>query len=183
MITNVTAFGLASVVMLACLIVVVLCISFAATAASSTGGKVGEITVHHYVDVGVNSPYYVLARTDLHDRLVNGSDYPVPAVNVALRTWALRAGWHAGIGVANRLGAPVLQLGLRIAGPGTALALGVMLPIVTAWLFNDFEANAVTASAVVAAVGILLARWIWPTLGGIRYGLTLVVLAALAGWL
>ena len=28
----------------------------------------------------------ILSRTDLHDRLVNGSDYPLPAVNVLIRT-------------------------------------------------------------------------------------------------
>jgi uncharacterized protein len=28
----------------------------------------------------------ILARTDLHDRLVNGSDYPLPAVNILIRT-------------------------------------------------------------------------------------------------
>jgi len=103
--------------------------------------------------------------------------------NVSLRIWALRAGWHGGLGVANQLGVPSLKWGLRIAGPGTALALGAMLPIATAWLVSDFEPNAVTAAGLVAAVGILLSRWLWPTLGAIRYGLILVVLAALAGWI
>jgi len=28
----------------------------------------------------------ILSRTDLHDRLVNGSDYPLPAVNILIRT-------------------------------------------------------------------------------------------------
>ena len=28
----------------------------------------------------------ILEREDLHDRLVNGSDYPLPAVNVLIRT-------------------------------------------------------------------------------------------------
>lgn len=105
------------------------------------------------------------------------------AVNLSLRIWALRTGWHAGLGVANRLGAPLLQMGLKLAGPCTALALGLMLPIVTAWLVVEFEAAAVTATTVVAAVGIVLSRWLWPTLGGTRYGLTVVVLAALAGWI
>jgi predicted TIM-barrel fold metal-dependent hydrolase len=36
----------------------------------------------------------LLRRTDLHDRLVNGSDYPLPALNVAFQTSALvRAGF------------------------------------------------------------------------------------------
>jgi len=28
----------------------------------------------------------ILAREDLHERLVNGSDYPLPAVNILIRT-------------------------------------------------------------------------------------------------
>ncbi len=105
------------------------------------------------------------------------------AVNLSLRIWALLTGWRAGLGVANRLGAPLLRMGLKLAGPCTALTLGLMLPIVTAWLVVQFDAAAVTATTVVAAVGIVLARWLWPTLGGIRYGLTVVILAALAGWI
>jgi PTS system mannose-specific IID component len=104
-------------------------------------------------------------------------------VNVSLRVWALRAGWYGGVNVAGRLGVPALQWGLSVAGPATALALGVMLPIVTAWLVGDFEPGAVSAAGLVAGVGLLLARWFWPTLGGIRYGLILVILAALAGWI
>ena len=104
-------------------------------------------------------------------------------VNVGLRVWAFHAGWHGGLSVASRLDVPLLKWGLKVAGPATALALGSMLPIVTAWLVSDFEPNAVTAVGVVAGVGILLARWLWPTLGGIRYGLIVVVLAALAGWI
>ncbi|MFC1640386.1 PTS system mannose/fructose/sorbose family transporter subunit IID [Gemmatimonadota bacterium] len=104
-------------------------------------------------------------------------------VNISLRVWALRSGWHGGLSVATQLDVPLLKWGLKLAGPATAFALGAMLPIVTAWLVSGFEPNAVTAVGVVAAVGILLARWLWPTLGGIRYGLVVVVLAALAGWI
>lgn len=104
-------------------------------------------------------------------------------VNVSLRIWALRAGWSSGISVANRLGVPLLKWGLKAAGPATAFAMGLMLPIATAWLVADLEPNAVSAAGVVAAVGVVLARWLWPTLGGLRYGLIVVVLAALAGWL
>jgi len=32
----------------------------------------------------------ILQREDLHERLVNGSDYPLPAINVLIRTGALR---------------------------------------------------------------------------------------------
>jgi mannonate dehydratase len=32
----------------------------------------------------------ILQREHLHERLVNGSDYPLPAVNILIRTGALR---------------------------------------------------------------------------------------------
>jgi hypothetical protein len=32
----------------------------------------------------------ILQREDLHERLVNGSDYPLPAINVLVRTGSLR---------------------------------------------------------------------------------------------
>jgi mannonate dehydratase len=31
----------------------------------------------------------ILAREDLHERLVNGSDYPLPAINILIRTGVL----------------------------------------------------------------------------------------------
>jgi PTS system mannose-specific IID component len=104
-------------------------------------------------------------------------------VNVSLRIWALNVGWRGGVNVASRLGVPALELGLRIAGPATALACGAMLPVVTAWLVRDFEPSGITGAGLIAGAGLLLARWVWPTLGGIRYGLVVVLLAALAGWL
>ena len=67
-------------------------------------------------------------------------------VNVTLRAWSFRAGWHGGINVANRLSVPVLEWGLKYAGPVTALALGTALPVVTAWLVRDFEPNAISAT-------------------------------------
>jgi mannonate dehydratase len=36
----------------------------------------------------------ILARTDLHERLVNGSDYPLPAINVLIRTRSLVKGGY-----------------------------------------------------------------------------------------
>jgi mannonate dehydratase len=36
----------------------------------------------------------ILAREDLHERLVNGSDYPLPAVNILIRTRPLVKGGY-----------------------------------------------------------------------------------------
>ncbi len=104
-------------------------------------------------------------------------------VNFGLRFWALKVGWTGGVNVAGRMGVPALEMGLKVAAPFTAFALGVMLPVATSWLVSDFEPNGITGTGLVAGVGLLLARWIWPTLGGIRYGLIVVFIAALAGWI
>lgn len=104
-------------------------------------------------------------------------------VNVGLRVWALRVGWVGGVNVASKLGVSSLEKGLKLAGPATALAVGIMLPVATYWLVGDLEPSGVTGAGLIAGAGLLLSRWIWPTLGGCRYGLIVVLLAALAGWI
>jgi PTS system mannose-specific IID component len=104
-------------------------------------------------------------------------------VNVGMRIWALRVGWKGGVNVASRLGVPAVEWGLKYAGPATAFTIGIMLPVATYWLVSDLEPSGITGAGLVAGAGLLLARWIWPTLGGCRYGLIVVLLAALAGWI
>jgi hypothetical protein len=72
---------------------------------------------------------------------------------------------------------------MRLASPVAAFALGVALPLVGAWLTRGLDADALLGVGVVAAVGIAFARWIWPTLGAIRFGIGAVLLAVIAGWL
>src|SRR6185503_3734461 len=45
----------------------------------------------------------ILAREDLHERLVNGSDYPLPAVNILIRTGALMKQGYLTADERNRL--------------------------------------------------------------------------------
>ena len=45
----------------------------------------------------------ILAREDLHDRLVNGSDYPLPAVNILIRTSALSKQGYITVGERHML--------------------------------------------------------------------------------
>jgi len=103
-------------------------------------------------------------------------------VHLALRCWGLWAGWHGGIRVAEKLSAPVFKLGLRVVGPLAALSLGLALPTVIAWLARDYDWGGSVGVGIVALVGVAFARWIWPTLGGMRFGLLVVALAAAAGW-
>ncbi len=105
------------------------------------------------------------------------------AVNSTLRTWALRTGWKGGMHVGKELGGRALKLSMRVAGPVAALATGLALPLVGAWLTRGLDSNALLGVALVATVGIAFARWIWPTLGALRFGLGVVVVAIVAGWL
>ena len=49
----------------------------------------GEISAMTQFNRAGRPLYTILAREDLHERLLNGSDYPLPAVNVLIRTKSL----------------------------------------------------------------------------------------------
>jgi PTS system mannose-specific IID component len=105
------------------------------------------------------------------------------SVNLVLRLWGLGAGWKAGMQVSKNLGGAAIKLSMRVAGPVAAFAVGLALPVVAAWLTRGLDANALFGVALVASVGIAFARWVWPTLGTLRFGLGVVVVAILVGWL
>ncbi len=96
------------------------------------------------------------------------------AGHVALRWWALRAGWRYGARVAVALREPLLQRATAQAGPAMALAVGAALVFLGWWR---------AALAVVAVGGFALLWWGRATLTGLRLGLVLLAVAALAGWL
>ncbi len=104
-------------------------------------------------------------------------------VNLGLRVWALSAGWRGGMQVAKFLGGRVIKLCLMVVGPVAAFAVGLALPLVGAWLARGLDMNALLGVGIIAAVGIVFARSVWPTLGGLRFALGAVALAVLAGWL
>lgn len=100
-----------------------------------------------------------------------------------VRSWALRAGWRLGRRVAESLAQPRMRRALVLAGPSAAFALGLAFPVVAKALINEFPIEAKLVAAAVAGLGVVLGRWVWPGLGGLRYGLALAVLASAAGWL
>ncbi len=104
-------------------------------------------------------------------------------IHLSLRTWGLAAGWKHGVGVARALNAPVLRMGLRVAGPTAALAIGFAVPLAFTWLATGVTPLLHTAIFGVAALGVTLAMWLAPTFGGLRFGLSCAVLAILAGGL
>ncbi|MBI4421697.1 MAG: PTS system mannose/fructose/sorbose family transporter subunit IID [Gemmatimonadetes bacterium] len=105
------------------------------------------------------------------------------AVHLALRTWALAAGWRSGLQVARALASPLLQWGLRLAGPLGAAAVGFSLPLVWTWLIGGLAPSVQAGTASVAAVGAALTLWLAPTLGGLRFGLGVAGLTVLVAWL
>ena len=105
------------------------------------------------------------------------------AAHVALRWWALRAGWAHGVRVAAALHQPVLQRAAALVGPAMACAVGAALPLVAAYLSGSFAGWPRSALAGTAAGGVALLWWRRGKLTGLRCGLALLALAALVGWL
>ncbi len=104
------------------------------------------------------------------------------AGHVALRWWALRAGWARGMRVAEALRQPLLQRAAAVVGPGMALAMGAALPLAAGYLGGPFPGWARALVAGVAGVGLVLLRL--PRLGvtGLRFGLGVVAMALVVGW-
>ncbi len=85
--------------------------------------------------------------------------------------------------VAEQLRHPLLQAGLKYAGPAAALATGLALPVVGAWLTADFAPSARWATAAVALVTVVVTRWIAPTAGAARLGIVALGVTLILGWL
>ncbi len=104
------------------------------------------------------------------------------AGHVTLRWWALRAGWAHGTRVAAALHQPVLQRAARLSGPAMACSVGAALPLAAQYLSAPLVGWPRTALAAAAAGGFALLWWRCGKLTGLRFGLALLALAALAGW-
>lgn len=102
--------------------------------------------------------------------------------HVALRWWALKAGWTHGTRVGAALHHPFIQKAGSLLGPAMALAVGAALPLTASSLAGDFESWARTALAVVAAVSFLLLRWRGDRVSGLRLALGLAAVALIVGW-
>ena len=85
--------------------------------------------------------------------------------------------------MARQLTARGVQLGLKLLGPVAAFSVGLALPVVADWLATDFETRLRFSIASVAILGVVLSRWIVPSLGGLRFGMIAAAFGLLAGWL
>jgi len=102
--------------------------------------------------------------------------------HVAVRWWALRAGWAHGVGVASALHHPLLQRGAALAGPAMACAVGAALPLTAQYLAAPFAPWARVGLASAAVIGFLALRWFPGRLTGLRLGLGLAAVALVVGW-
>ena len=74
-----------------------------------------------------------------------------------------------------------IQRALRVVGPLAGVSVGVALPLVVEWLVADFARAETIGVGVIAAVAIIVSRWVAPSFGGIRFGLIAAGFALLAG--
>ncbi|HEX4629016.1 MAG TPA: PTS system mannose/fructose/sorbose family transporter subunit IID, partial [Gemmatimonadales bacterium] len=103
--------------------------------------------------------------------------------HVALRWLALRAGWRYGARVAVALREPVLQRATALSAPAMAVAVGAALPLVARYLSGTVQGGWRVGLAGVAVGGFGLLWWQRTRLTGLRLGLLLLAMAALAGLL
>ena len=101
--------------------------------------------------------------------------------HVALRWWALKAGWTHGTRVSVALHHPVLQKTGAVLGPAMALAVGAALPLTAAYLSAPFDSWARLALAIVAGLSFLALRLRGDRLNGLRLSLVIAALALIAG--
>lgn len=101
--------------------------------------------------------------------------------HVALRWWALQAGWAYGTRVSVALHHPVLQKAGALLGPAMAFSVGAALPLTAAYLSAPFDSWARGALAVVAALSFLALRLRGDRLNGLRLSLALAAVALVAG--
>jgi PTS system mannose-specific IID component len=97
--------------------------------------------------------------------------------HVALRWWALKAGWTHGTRVSLALHQPVLQKAGALLGPAMAVAVGAALPLTARYLTGPFDSWSRIALAAVAALGFLALRWRGDRINGLRLSLGLAALA------
>lgn len=101
--------------------------------------------------------------------------------HVALRWWALKAGWTHGARVSVALHHPMLQRAGAVLGPAMALAVGAALPLTAAYLSAPFDAWARGGLAIVAALSFLLLRLRGDRVNGLRLSLVMAALALVVG--
>jgi hypothetical protein len=100
-------------------------------------------------------------------------------VRVWTGSWALRTGMGAGMRVGSAIGSSWLPRAIEWAGPAAGFAVGVAIPVVTAWYLGGFGWSAGIGAAGVAVAGVALIRWFGPGLTSVRFALLAMILLLL----
>src|SRR5207244_1881645 len=87
------------------------------------------------------------------------NSHPYLTGHVALRWWALNAGWTYGARVSVALHSPMLQKALALLGPAMAFAVGFALPLAARFLAVPFPRWGQLAAVVTAGLVFLALRW------------------------
>ena len=103
--------------------------------------------------------------------------------HVALRWWALKAGWKHGTRVSVALHHPLLQRGGSILAPAMACVVGAALPLTADYLSADFQGWARNALAVTAGLSFVALYFRPRQITGLRLALGLSAIALIVGLL
>ena len=101
--------------------------------------------------------------------------------HVALRWWALRAGWTHGTRVSVALHHPWLQRAGTLLGPAMGVTIGAALPLTASFLSAPFGSWERGALAIVAALSFVALRWRGDRLNGLRLALGISAVALVIG--
>ncbi len=93
------------------------------------------------------------------------------AVRLATGWWALTTGLRAGMRVGGAISASVVPRAATGTGAAAAFAVGLAVPIVSAWLLHPFGFRGVGSAMLLAGAGLVLARWSGARFTAPRFGL------------
>jgi mannose PTS system EIID component len=104
------------------------------------------------------------------------------ALRLFTARWALRTGLANGMRVGAAISASMLPQAATRMAVAAALSIGIAVPIVAAWLLRPFGATAGGAALLVAAIGLVLGRWLNGGFTAPRYGLMALGVTLVLRW-
>jgi hypothetical protein len=93
--------------------------------------------------------------------------------------WSVRTGIDAGMQVGAAMAKSWLPSAIERVGPAAGFAMGMVIPVASAWYLRGFGWSAVLGAAGVAMAGIALTRWFGPMLTTLRFALLAMILLLL----
>lgn len=102
-------------------------------------------------------------------------------IRFATARWALLTGWREGLQVGAAIGKSWLPRAAERAGAVAGFCVGVAIPLVAVWLLRDAGRSIAVMAPAVALAGLTVARLAGPHHTALRFGLSVLVLAFVAG--